>query len=378
MRKYYSIIGSREYFTSVLKELEPDNEYDNFMNLIRETDDLRRAGQLKRFVPRKKVAVYNDNYIGLVESANDRLDAIIREHTSDDATIYVHNPPLSLFEALRQGSMQRAIVLNEDYREKYLLNRELENYVQGIRRIEEVLIGQEDAIHEIAKSMWYLTQVQRKKPYVIMLYGGSSLGKTELVRHLSKHFFDGKYMEKHLSMFKNFNYQNYLFGEAPNRRSIGYDLLERESNLVFLDELDKCPEAFYSAFYTLFDNTLFKDAVYEVDISGLLIILTSNYSNEEEMKKDLGLPIFYRIDKFIHFKEFTPETIYQITVNELKERECEFSSKFSIEDVYAEVSKEIEIKGENARTIKAKIQKVIEEMLFREVESQYSRVVQSS
>lgn len=67
--------------------------------------------------------------------------------------------------------------------------------------------------------------------------------------------------------------------------------------MIFLDELDKCPEYFYSAFYTLFDNTLFQDATYDVDISGVVIVLTSNYLTEEEMKKYLGLPIFYRIDE---------------------------------------------------------------------------------
>ena len=80
-------------------------------------------------------------------------------------------------------------------------------------------------------------------------------------------------------MFKSNANGDYLFGDKPNRRSIGFDLLERESNLIFLDEFDKCADFFYSVFYTLFDNTVFKDAVYEADVSGMLIILTSNYAN---------------------------------------------------------------------------------------------------
>lgn len=43
---------------------------------------------------------------------------------------------------------------------------------------------------------------KQKKPYVVMLYGNSSLGKTQLVREIAKSFFKSKYMEKHLSMFK--------------------------------------------------------------------------------------------------------------------------------------------------------------------------------
>ncbi len=73
---------------------------------------------------------------------------------------------------------------------------------------------------------------------------------------------------------------------------MGYALLERKSNLIFFDdELDKYLEHFYSAFYTLFDNVLYKDTNYDVDVSGTLIVITSNY-HTEEMKKNLGFPIF--------------------------------------------------------------------------------------
>lgn len=165
-------------------------------------------------------------------------------------------------------------------------------------------------------------------------------------------------------MFKSNANGDYLFGDKPNRRSIGFDLLERESNLVFLDEFDKCADFFYSVFYTLFDNTVFKDAVYEVDVSGILIILTSNYVSEDEMKERLGLPIFYRIDKFVHFEDFDSATIHKIVCKELDDRFEEYKDYFSKDELYAIVSKRILTTGENARTIKNKIQTVLEELLF--------------
>ena len=125
-----------------------------------------------------------------------------------------------------------------------------------------------------------------------------------------------------------------------------------------------CADFFYSVFYTLFDNTVFKDAVYEVDVSGALIILTSNYSNEDEMKERLGLPIFYRIDKFIHFEDFDSETIFKIVQKELDDKYDEYKQYFSKEEIYELVSSRILNTGENARTIKNKIQAVIEEQLF--------------
>ena len=71
------------------------------------------------------------------------------------------------------------------------------------------------------------------------------------------------------------------------------------------------------------------------------------------MKQHLGMPIFYRIDKMIKFEDFSPQTIYEITMKEIEEI----------------VSKEISTKNENARTIKFKVQQVIENLLFKEVEN---------
>ena len=88
---------------------------------------------------------------------------------------------------------------------------------------------------------------------------------------------------------------------------------------------------------------------------------------EEEMKKQLGLPIFYRIDKMIHFEDFGCDTIYAIVRNEISAREEEYKDKLTQEEIYAAVSPLVSTVGENARTIKYKIQKVIEELLFQEV-----------
>jgi hypothetical protein len=65
-----------------------------------------------------------------------------------------------------------------------------------------------------------------------MLYGNSSIGKTELVREIAKNFFGNQLLEQHLSMFKSNANGDYLFGDKPNRRSIGFDLLEREIGIL--------------------------------------------------------------------------------------------------------------------------------------------------
>ena len=370
-RHYHIIIGSKAFFDAEIAKIDTTGA-SWFLELVRLWDDSKQVivvGQQPKEKPKASLLIIkNDNYHGIVDSAHDRLGGLIEDLTVTTAEIYVHNPPQSLRNYLIDQSSRNIIDLTTQT-EEYTIKRDPEQFSSNMKSIAERIIGQDDAIIEISKSIWYLTTVERKKPYVIMLYGSSSLGKTELVREVAGKFFEGKFLEKHLSMFKNNNYSDYFFGDKPNRRSIGFDLLERESNLIFFDEIDKCPEYFYSAFYTLFDNTLFKDSTYDVDVSGAIIILTSNYQNKEDIKNNLGLPVFYRIDKFIHFKEFSTDDIYKIVMNELESRKSEFSGKLSIDEIYAVVSKRLSAKNENARTIKYKIQQVIEDLLFEEVES---------
>ena len=372
MRIYKIVIGSSSYFDKALDEAysiidEKNVKIPSFLELIRIFDAQKQSGNTDT-VETPLLFIRNNDYNGIVNAAHDRLGPLIEDITHDKELILIHNPPRVLYEYLQDKKARNLITLEED-REEYSIQKEPEKFKENILRISDATVGQDRAIIEISKSLWYSISVQRKKPYVIMLYGNSSLGKTELVREIAKHFFEGKVLEKHLSMFKNNNYSDYFFGEEPNRRSLGFDLLERTSNLIFLDELDKCPEFFYSAFYTLFDNVEFKDATYDVDISGAIIILTSNYLSEDEMKQHLGMPIFYRIDKMIKFEDFSPQTIYEITMKEIEARKEEYGDMISPERIYEIVSKEISTKNENARTIKFKVQQVIENLLFKEVEN---------
>ena len=368
MREYHIVIGSKSFFNDYINKLHLENP-QSFLALVRLDDSLKNQKLYTRDdIITDCLVVRNDDYHGIVSSAHDRLGELIKDLTQDDASIYIHNPPATLKSELKTQSERSEITLEYSI-EKYDIKRKPEDFVENINSIEKRIFGQHSAVAEMAKSIWYLTNVERKKPYVVMLYGKSSLGKTELVREIANCFYDSKFMEKHLSMFKSGNYAEYFFGNEPNRSSLGFELLERESNLIFLDELDKCPEGFYSAFYTLFDNVVFKDLTYEVDISGTLIVLTSNYDSEDEMKKNLGLPIFYRIDKFIHFEDFNTETIYQLVKNEISNRKDEFADFFTEKELYEIVSPLIQAKGENARTIKIKIQQAIENMMFTKVEN---------
>lgn len=363
-RHYHAIIGSKDFFDENIPYALENSKLSDFIDLVKRNDRKSARGIENETV--KDLIVRNDHYCGIVDGAHDRLGELIEEYTTEDANIYIHNPPRYLLEYLTD-QRERHIIMLDIVPEKYVIDREEKSFASKINKISSHIIGQKTVIDEISKSLWYLTSVNRARPYVIMLYGNSGLGKTELVRKISEEFFEGVFLEKHLSMFKNPNYSDYFFGNEPNRRSLAFDLLERKSNLVFFDEMDKCPEHFYSAFYSLFDNTIFKDATYDVDISNLVIVMTSNFHSEEEIRKQLGNPIFHRIDKCVHFDDFDCDSINRIAKNEIKSRKDEYNGRLTFDEIYNQVSPLVFTKGENARTIKQKVQQVIESMLYREI-----------
>ena len=356
IRNYKIIIGSKKFFDEKVYEyIQDDPSIKSFIDLVRLSDEKRNNGKSLADTDKADILVLkNDHYHGIVETAHDRLGCLIEEVSLDNAEIYIHNPPMKLYNHLQNLKSRSLITLSES-KEDYDIERKPESFKECIDSISKKIIGQDNAVIDLSKSLWYLTKAKRRKPYVVMLYGDSSLGKSEIVREVSRNFFNNKFVEKHLSMFKNDSYSYYFFGNQPNRTSLGFDLLERESNLVFLDELDKCPEHFFSSFYTFFDNIEFQDATYKVDISGLFIVLTSNYQNLKEMEKKLGLPIYYRIDKFIKFNKFSQETILKLTMNEIKLLLEECSGILDEKEIYDSVSSKINIKDENARTIKNKV-----------------------
>ena len=92
-------------------------------------------------------------------------------------------------------------------------------------------------------------------------------------------------------MYQNNESANYLFGGKYNEKSFAKDLIGRDSNVILLDEFDKAYSVFHSAFYQLFDEGIYEDQNYKVDVRHALIICTSNYKSKDEVREKLGNPI---------------------------------------------------------------------------------------
>ena len=200
----------------------------------------------------------------------------------------------------------------------------------------EDVIGQEKCKKEITSSLYKLLTRLKDKPIVLLLYGPSGVGKTETAKSISKSL-GGKLLRIQFSMMQNQEAYNYVFGGDHSRSSFAKDLQSRETNIVLIDEFDKVNPIFYNAFYEMFDEGRFVDANYEVDLKNCVFVCTTNFNNEDEIKKILGPAMFSRIGDCIKYqelnkaeKEIIIDRCFNEIIHKLKEDEKEIIEKTDI------------------------------------------------
>lgn len=173
------------------------------------------------------------------------------------------------------------------------------------------LVGQEAVKDALLAALYPLTTGRRAQPIVLMFYGPSGVGKTETAQFVNG-LLGGTLLRKQFSMFHNDKFAAYLFGGTHSEDSFARDLLDRESGVILIDEFDKANSVFHSAFYQLFDGGVFEDKNYKVEVGPSLIICTSNYGTEDEIRQALGDALYSRFDSLVQFKPLSSEEVRRV------------------------------------------------------------------
>lgn len=167
MREFKVVIGAKGYFYEKIKGMD---KAKSFLEMVRLSDAYHYEHALFQEKYKADLLILkNDDYHAITEQANDRLGGLIYDLTTDNATIWVHNPPSNLLFFLKSKESSGEITLNIEG-QQYDIIRDRDDYKTGIATIKKDIIGQDAAIIEISKTLGYLTAVKRLKPYVIMLY----------------------------------------------------------------------------------------------------------------------------------------------------------------------------------------------------------------
>lgn len=267
----------------------------------------------------------------------------------DIKNMYLQNPPSIVVKQLKDAFSNNIHFINHQYKkiDESILSEFSKHY-------EDKILGQDLAKRKLLNQLYILSKsYNESKPIVLLLFGPTGVGKTETAKYISE-LLNEKLFRKQLSMYQNEEFANYVFGSKVSEASLARDLLERESNIILLDEFDKINSVFYSAFYQMFDEGVFVDKNYKVNLKNSIIICTSNFSNINQIKKELGEPIFSRLDNVIEFDPLSDtdvKKLIKISFNKiyskLSDDEKSILNKYETLETLLKLSKKIN----NAREV---------------------------
>lgn len=347
--------------TDVVMELDKESK-----NMILHIPELN--GQKSESVDKedKKLQVENfvinsDEYCGVREHVIINFANFIAK--MDITNMYIQNPPTSISEQLHRiydTSILQVIKQKYNCIDEAIIRKFNKEY-------DERIIGQTKVKMEILQAIYPLIDGKQKKPVTILFYGDSGLGKTETAQYLSE-LLSGKLFRKQFSMYQNNEFATYLFGGNYYEGSFAKDLLDRDSNVILLDEFDKSNPVFHSAFYQLFDEGIYEERNYKVNLDNAIIICTSNYKDEKEIKENLGNAIYNRFDSIIRFDELSDGSKEIIAKKNLGELETDYQEV--LDNLDEEISLRLmnAVRGcSNAREIKRIIKDVLNLLAIRKM-----------
>lgn len=372
MNKVVIFYGSNRAFMEILPKsyrnltdvvMELDKESKNMILHIPELNGQKSepADKEDKKLQVDNFVINSDEYCGVREHVIINFANFIAK--MDITNMYIQNPPTSISEQLHRiydTSILQVIQQKYNCIDEAIIKKFNKEYGEKI-------IGQAKVKMEILQAIYPLINGKQKKPVTILFYGDSGLGKTETAQYLSE-LLSGKLFRKQFSMYQNNEFATYLFGGNYYEGSFAKDLLDRDSNVILLDEFDKSNPVFHSAFYQLFDEGIYEERNYKVNLDNAIIICTSNYKDEKEIKENLGNAIYNRFDSIIRFDELSDESKEMIAKKDLEELETDYQEVLNNMD--EEIRRRLmnAVRGcSNAREIKRIIKDVLNLLAIRKM-----------
>ncbi|MDO5302056.1 MAG: AAA family ATPase [Tissierellia bacterium] len=298
-------------------------------------------------------------YARLSNSGLNGFLSILSEY--DIENMYFQNPPILIVNQLKDEYGDKLEI------EEYSFNKlDIKRVERFYDEYDNVILGQQKVALKLTNNLYRMAQGYNKdKPLVLLFYGPSGVGKTETAKFIAS-ILEENLFRKQFSMYQSGEFWNYVFGGNHTESSLARDLLDRESNVILFDEFDKPNQIFYSAFYQMFDEGVFEDKNFKVNLKNCIIICTSNFLDIKDIISTLGEPIYNRIDDAIQFNTLDTGTISKLIKLSFEKNYSELTvedKKLIEQDATLKSLLELGSRVSNARTV----DKIVKEYIFTKI-----------
>lgn len=302
------------FFEPVQKFNERVAKLDNYVSfnevIINWTKDSTIIDIIKPLIDKKNCIFRMDTYSLSGSLVFENIDLLIKIfNDSGTEEIYLHNPPKKFFNSLKQQVKSEFLNIEQSTFAK-ISEEQLKRISEDLN---EKIVGQEKAKKSLLRKL--VTQLVRTnaKPLVLMFYGEPGIGKTETVKQLSFTLYgNNNIIREQMSMVGGESSVKYFKSTNHSEDSFSKTLLNRESNVILLDEFALAPAFFHSTFFQMFDEGIYEDQNYKVDLSNSIIICTSNFKSRLEMEKNIDIALLSRFDGFVKFSPLSIDEKKQI------------------------------------------------------------------
>ena len=358
------------FFEPVQKFNERITELDNYVSfneaLIKWTQGIRLEDIAEPLL-NKDICIFKmDSYSLSTSLVFENIDLLIKIFTEAEIKdVYIHNPPKRFFKSLKQQVPSEILKVEQSSFEK-ISEEQLKSVSKDLN---EKIIGQEKAKKSILRKLVAQLVRPSEKPLVLMFYGEPGIGKTETAKQLSATLYGNEnVIREQMSMVGGESSVKYFKSTNHSEDSFSKTLLNRESNVILLDEFALAPAFFHSTFFQMFDEGVYEDQNYKVDLNNSIIICTSNFKNLLEMEKNIDIALLSRFDGFVKFSPLSIDEKRQI----LKITYSKIISSESMTKHFQEYLKEdkilagIEAQLNNLPNVRA-IRKYVEDVVSEEL-----------
>lgn len=249
-----------------------------------------------------------------------------------------------------------------------------------IKNLTSQLKGHEDFKKDFSfnlKKFALLNKMKQRKIFSIFLTGESGIGKTEFAKILSEIMYPSQALIKiNFGNYSNEGVLNSLIGSPLGYigSEEGGELINKmklsKSKVILIDEFEKATPSVFHFFYELLEDGKFTDRHgTEHNLNGYIIVFTSNMSKERYLKL-VPDPLKSRFDMVYRFVELSNEEKIRFIHESAKALSTKIYENTSIKVQIDNISCKLNllIKYNNLRSIKRKVEDIVIEEYYKEID----------